>query len=133
MWFSVEANVPFLDHRYAYKTLVLQNAQVIRRGMTKSILREFMKAILPENIINHKDKIDFEMPREKWFREPHFEQLVSEILNSERLVKGKLISTPKATRFYQTHLEDKTNISKEIWKWIHLEMWFRDFVDETAC
>jgi len=30
---------------------------------------------------------------------------------------------------YNAHITGKKEASKEIWKWIHLEMWFRSFID----
>jgi asparagine synthase (glutamine-hydrolysing) len=30
---------------------------------------------------------------------------------------------------YKEHLEGKINCSGEIWKWVHLELWFREFID----
>lgn len=36
----------------------------------------------------------------------------------------------KAKLLFKKHLNEEINISKEIWKWIHLELWFRHFIDE---
>lgn len=35
----------------------------------------------------------------------------------------------KVKLLYQQHADGKIHISKEIWKWIHTELWFRNFVD----
>jgi asparagine synthase (glutamine-hydrolysing) len=34
-----------------------------------------------------------------------------------------------AKKLYEKHLNNELNISKDIWKWIHLELWYREFID----
>ena len=34
-----------------------------------------------------------------------------------------------ALKMYNDHLSGKKNISQEIWKWINLETWFNEFID----
>lgn len=129
MWFSLEARVPFLDHRLVEKTLVLPGEQVIRHGMTKNILREAMKGILPEKIRLRRDKVGFDTPQDKWFREPPFQVLVHDILNSNTFNKRNIVDVARATKLYEKHQNGTVNIAREIWKWIHLELWFRKFID----
>jgi asparagine synthase (glutamine-hydrolysing) len=129
MWFSLEARVPFLDYRLVEKTLALPSEKVIHGGMTKFILREAMKDTLPEKIRTRKDKIGFETPQAEWFRKPGFQKFIFDILNSDSFRSRNLIIPGVAERIYQNHVNGKTDISKEIWKWIHLEMWFREYFD----
>lgn len=129
MWFSLESRVPFLDYRLVEKTLASASDNKIKNGMTKYILREAMKGILPEKIRVRKDKIGFGTPQDEWFRDKIFVGLVNDILDSESFKRRKIIDTEKAKKLYQKHLNKEINISKEIWKWINLELWFRKFID----
>ena len=129
MFFSIEARVPFLDYRLVEKTLSLNSDQFIKKGMTKHILREAVKGIVPESIRNRKDKTGFVTPESDWFREDPFKSLVMEVLQSESFRNRKIVDPAKALRLYRAHLRGSKNISKEIWKWIHLEMWFREYID----
>jgi len=129
MWFSIEARVPFLDHRLVEKTLSLPGNQVIKKGMTKHLLRESMRGILPERIRLRKDKNGFDTPQDEWFRSDKFINLVTSILNSDSFKNRKIINQKTANELYFKHLKKEINISKEIWKWIHLELWFREFID----
>ncbi|HNT67405.1 MAG TPA: asparagine synthase-related protein [bacterium] len=118
-----------LDHRLVEKTLALPGDQVIHRGMTKYILRQAMQGVLPEKIRQRRDKIGFDTPQDEWFRVPNFQKLAKELLESESLIGRGLIDNHKALQLYQRHLDGQINIAKEIWKWLHLEMWFREFID----
>ena len=130
MWFSIESRVPFLDYRLVERTLSLPATKVIRKGMTKFYLREAMKGILPEKIRLRKDKIGFMTPEDQWFRTPEFQSLVKALISSQSFKARELIESEKALQLYGKHLSGKINISKEIWKWINLELWFREFIDE---
>lgn len=59
MAFSVEARVPFLDHRLVEYIFSLKSEYILHNGYTKYAYREAMKGIIPENIRNRKDKMGF--------------------------------------------------------------------------
>jgi asparagine synthase (glutamine-hydrolysing) len=129
MWFSLEARVPFLDYRIVEKVMATSEDLMIKNGMTKYLLREAMKGILPEKIRTRRDKIGFETPQDEWFRSPVWQTIIMGILNSDTFRKRKLVDPEKALEQYKEHLSGKGNVSKEIWKWVHLELWFREFID----
>jgi len=71
MAFSIESRVPFLDHRLVEFAFSLNDDDLIHKGETKSILRKAMKGIMPDAIVNRKDKKGFVTPGEvKWLRGP---------------------------------------------------------------
>ena len=129
MCFSIESRVPFLDYRLVEKSLATSNRLKIKDGMTKYILRDAMKGILPEKIRMRKDKIGFATPEDEWFREPAWQVIVNDILSSESFKKRNLINQNKAKHLFLKHLSGKANIANEIWKWINIELWFREFID----
>ncbi len=129
MCFSIEARVPFLDYRLVEKVLATRSDLIINRGMTKQILREAMKGIVPEKIRLRRDKVGFGTPQDEWFRTPVWKNIIEEILLSKSFRERKLINPEAAIIKYNKHLLGKNNYSQEIWKWIHLELWFREFID----
>lgn len=129
MWYSLEARVPFLDYRLVEKTLSMNSDMKIRKGMTKFLLRESMKNILPERIRLRKDKIGFNTPEDEWFRTVKFRNLIGEIINSESFGSRGIADVNKVRILFERHLNGKINISRDIWKWINLELWFRKFID----
>ena len=132
MWFSLESRVPFLDYRLVEKTLALPAGQIINRGQTKYILRQSMKGILPEAVRTRTDKIGFLTPEDSWFRTPVFEQYVKDLVRSESFRERGFFDTKKVEARYSAHLSGRENLSKEIWKWINLELWFRQFIDSPV-
>lgn len=129
MCFSIEARVPFLDYRLVERVLATDKNMIIRNGMTKHLLRESMKGKIPEKIRMRRDKIGFGTPEKEWFRTNPWKELIFEILESESFARREIIDTELAISIYRKHLAGNLNVSKEIWKWIYLELWFRKFID----
>ena len=129
MFFSLESRVPFLDYRLVHKTLSLPSSNMIEKGITKKILRDSMYGIVPEKIRMRKDKIGFESPEASWFREKSFNKFISDIINSESFKSRDIINSKSAKSLYDNHLNNKIDVSNEIWKMINLELWFRQFID----
>ena len=129
MWFSLESRVPFLDYRLVEKTLATASDLKIKKGVTKHILRQAMKGILPEKIRLRRDKIGFNTPQNEWFKEPAWQNIINKLLNSESLKNRNLIKVNLAQEQYKKHLKGEVNIANKIWKLVHLELWFREFID----
>ncbi|NVO02095.1 MAG: asparagine synthase (glutamine-hydrolyzing) [Bacteroidetes bacterium] len=129
MKFGLESRVPFLDYRLVEKTLALPSNQIIRNGTTKFIFREAMKGILPERIRNRQSKIGFGTPEDIWFRMPKWQSYIEEILNSSTFKARGYIDHEVAIKKFKIHQSGKANLANEIWKWIHLELWFRKYID----
>lgn len=129
MWFSLESRMPFLDYRLVEKTLSLTTSQIFNNGMTKHILRQAMKGIVPEKIRLRKDKVGFQTPEDEWFRTKKFRELILDTIHSKLFAERGYCNNEKVKTLYQKHLNGEINISQEIWKWLELELWFKEFID----
>ena len=65
---SIEARVPFLDYRLVEFTLGLPEEQKLEGGITKRVLRDAMRGVLPEEVRTRTDKIGFATAEEQWLR-----------------------------------------------------------------
>ena len=129
MYFSLESRLPFLDYRLVEKTLASSSDMKIKHGFTKHILRKALREVLPEKIRLRSDKIGFSTPIDEWLREPDWQKLIYELLYSETFKGRGIIDHAKAIKLYNNHVSNKQNYAKDIWKMIHLELWFREFID----
>jgi len=129
MWFSIEARTPFLDYRLVERTLALPPEKVIKDGMTKYLLREAMKDTLPESIRLRKDKIGFGTPQSDWFRQEKFQVYIRNLICSDSFRSRNIIDYHKVDNLHKRHIAGKIDAANEIWKWIHLENWYREFID----
>ncbi|MCK6615339.1 MAG: asparagine synthase (glutamine-hydrolyzing) [Ignavibacteriaceae bacterium] len=129
MYFSIESRVPFLDHRLVEFLLGISSNQIINSGTTKYLLRESTKNVLPERIRTRSDKKGFSTPSDYWFRDKKFQEIIYDLLNSYEFNSRGIFDIRKCKSTYENHLSGKQNNSKEIWKWINLETWFRNYID----
>lgn len=65
---SIEARVPFLDHRLVEFTYNLPSKYLFSNGETKRVMRYGLKDILPAKIAARKDKKGFITPEEHWVK-----------------------------------------------------------------
>ncbi len=65
---SLEARVPFLDHRLVELLFSLDASHVIEGGRTKMVLRRALADLLPPLVAGRVDKIGFATPEARWFR-----------------------------------------------------------------
>jgi asparagine synthase (glutamine-hydrolysing) len=69
MYFSVESRVPFLTTNFASLMLSLPEAYLLSdSGETKSVFRAAMRGIVPDEILDRRDKIGFETKDKAWLR-----------------------------------------------------------------
>lgn len=127
--FGMQSRQPFLDKDLVEYSLMVEDNAKVHYGYTKYILREVMVGIMPETLRTRVDKMGFSVPQDEWFRTEKFKQLVISILNSDSFAKRGFIVPEEAIKLYKKHLAGEINVSKDIWKWINLELWFREFID----
>jgi asparagine synthase (glutamine-hydrolysing) len=76
MHWSVESRVPFLTIPMAEFLLSLPESFLIdQQGRTKSVFREAMRGIVPDEILDRKDKIGFTTPEKEWLLSEEFNLL----------------------------------------------------------
>lgn len=68
MAFSIEARVPFLDHRLVEYVFRRAGAHRVRNGWSKWIQRKAIDGALPHEVVWSREKIGFETPQSEWLR-----------------------------------------------------------------
>lgn len=66
---SIESRVPFLDYRLVEFVVGLPDEFKLFRGITKRVLRDSMRSVIPDSIVGRMDKLGFATPEEVWVRE----------------------------------------------------------------
>jgi asparagine synthase (glutamine-hydrolysing) len=128
MAFSLETRLPFLDYRLVEYAFHLPLRKKILQGVTKVVLRDSMRGIVPEEIRKRMDKMGFVTPEDIWFRTV-LREGIEEILNSKEFAERDYFDVPKLKQAFISHCEGKRNISFAIWRWVNLELWMRTFLD----
>jgi asparagine synthase (glutamine-hydrolysing) len=123
---SVEARVPFLDHRLVDFTIGLGSEHKVVRHLTKAVLRRGMRDILPSMITNRQDKLGFPAPEEVWFKGPLRpwveEQLAASLESLNGLLKADVVRD-----YAKQVLDGARPFDTTLWRIIQLGVWQRVF------
>ena len=122
---SIEARVPFLDHRLAEYVSGLPDDFRVRGLRTKWILREAARKIIPRRILE-RPKVGFRVPVNEWFRGP-MRGFVSDHLLSAGSLTRRYYDPPVLDRMVAEHLEGRQNHEKLLWTLLNLEIWHRRY------
>jgi asparagine synthase (glutamine-hydrolysing) len=128
MAFSIEARVPFLDHRVVEFLAALPLRQKIRNGVTKYILRKATRGLIPEAIRCRMDKMGFVTPEEVWMKES-LRPFVLQVLTSASFRARKYWDADQVLASYTAYLEGRSAYSPEIWRIACTELWLRMMFD----
>jgi asparagine synthase (glutamine-hydrolysing) len=131
MHFSLETRFPFIDHNLIEKTINTNPSLILKDGWTKYILRESLENTLNDKIRLRKDKIGFETPEIKWFKDPEIVDYFRQIFNSESFNNRPFFQKGKILELLNQHVKGESNNAIQIWKAFHLELWYRKFIDKT--
>lgn len=125
---SIESRVPFLDYRLVEFAFATPAEEKIHYGVTKRILRDALKGILPEPIRTRMDKIGFSTPEDTWLRTT-MKGFLTKLIASESFRSRPYFDVKQVKKLFEAHTEGKRNVSNTIWRIINLELWLRQFID----
>jgi asparagine synthase (glutamine-hydrolysing) len=121
---SIESRVPFLTRDIAEFCLSLPEEYLVDiKGVSKSVFRAAMRGIVPDEVLDRKDKIGFETPEQDWLNaiSPWIEETLSGT-NSAPYLK---ISSAK--KEWQNIRKGTAKFDWRIWRWINYIRWVEMF------
>jgi asparagine synthase (glutamine-hydrolysing) len=127
MRWSIEARLPFLDVNLVELALDLPASDKLKDGYTKVAFKDAMSDILPDMIRKRKDKIGFGTPVDDFFRNEDIVNYCSGIIYSESFKNRPYWNWSVIESRFKNHISKKVNAGEEIWKWINLELWLREY------
>jgi asparagine synthase (glutamine-hydrolysing) len=121
---SREVRLPFLDRRLAEFALALPVEFLYRDGVTKAILRDAVRGVIPAQVLERTDKVAFEPPQARWLNSPEGVAWVTGIvldpgaLTAPLLDRAALEADVRAGR-WRDHAA--------VWRAVNAELWQRAF------
>jgi asparagine synthase (glutamine-hydrolysing) len=127
---SLEARMPFLDHRLVELAFKIPSRYKIRGWSTKRIFKQAVRSLVPEFILR-KPKHGFAVPLDPWFR-GSLKDFTFEILLDQRACQRGLFNMDVVTRLWREHLQGANTWDWHLWLLLNLELWFRIYLDGEA-
>ncbi|MFB0527752.1 MAG: asparagine synthase (glutamine-hydrolyzing) [bacterium] len=118
---SLEARVPFLDHKLVEFAMSIPQSVKVRKGELKHIMKKAVERVIPREIIYRK-KQGFGVPVKEWF----FRELGN-------FTKEKLVKFSNHTDFFHKPAIEKMFIKargEELWFLLNFVMWYEKWVEK---
>jgi len=123
---SLEARVPFLDHRIVERVNSIPTRQHLANG-TKPVLRRAVSDIVPGYVLE-REKHGFNVPTAEWFAEP-LDQI--EAIFDEEVLSGiPYVDTKKVHTLLDRHQSAETDYSNYLWKILVYVSWYQERISE---
>jgi asparagine synthase (glutamine-hydrolysing) len=122
---SIEARVPFLDHRLAEYASTLPDQSRVRGLRTKWILRRAGKQLIPKRILR-RPKVAFRVPVNEWLRGEMRDYLLEHLQAPDSLTR-RYYDAQVLDRTIDEHLRGRHNHEKLLWTLLNLEIWHRTY------
>ncbi|MBI5324213.1 MAG: asparagine synthase (glutamine-hydrolyzing) [Ignavibacteriae bacterium] len=124
---SIEARVPFLDHRLVeFAMSIPDKIKVPGKNNPKHILKKAVESILPHEII-YRQKQGFWAPVNEWLRYEWKKYAHSEILNS-KLIETGILNKNYIEKILRIHDSGRQNLGLEIYSLLMLNLWYKRFI-----
>ncbi len=102
---SVEIRMPFMDYRLVEFCFSLPWNAKIRNGFTKSILRDAVKDLVPQDVLYRKFKIGFNSPFTEWLKN-EWKDFVSDTLESVDFKQSDIIKPVQTADFVRNVIKN---------------------------
>lgn len=144
---SVEGRVPFVDHELVKFMFTVPQKHKLKwksakhsilslfessddisekRDVTKHVLRETFKHMLPESVIKRRKK-GFPVPLDIWFRGPFITFAKKELLNKKAKIRV-IMNQAHLEKWIDRNLEGKNpSFGQKLWMLLNLEYWLKTY------
>jgi asparagine synthase (glutamine-hydrolysing) len=120
---SIEARVPFLDHKLVEFVATLPDHWRVDELRRKRVLRETARSLLPREI-PERSKVGFRVPVTEWFTGGMREYLLDHLRSSDSLTRT-YYNTAVLDRVLEEHTNGVQSHDKLLWALLTLEIWHR--------
>jgi asparagine synthase (glutamine-hydrolysing) len=125
MAYSLEARVPYLDHKFVEFVATLDPAFKQRGETRKYLLKKLAEKFLPHDIV-HRRKQGFVMPLSEWL-ETGLRDRVERSLGAGGLAKRGLFRAGALAKLLKEHRAGRRNHAGRLWALTVLEVWFERY------
>ncbi len=125
---SLEARVPFLDHKLIEFVTQMPSELKLKGLETKYILKKAMEGIVPKEIL-YREKQGFGVPINEWIN-VQLKERILETLGDKRTLERGYFEPKYIQNLLDEHARGRRDHSHSLWIILMLELWHREFVDK---
>ena len=124
---GLESRVPLLDHDLV-ECIATASAEVkFSGGNMKHLIKKSYEGVLPDGIVNRRDKMGFPVPLKEWLGNP-LKGLVQEVFDGMKQRNRPYINSDEVLANFQS----AGRFSRKVWSLLSLEIWHQTFHDRAS-
>lgn len=122
---GLESRVPFLDHPLVELAATIPSNIKFKDGTMKQALKNAMRSVLPDVIVERQDKMGFPTPLTQWVNgEAH--DFVRDVFSSHNALDRELVNNRRVL----DGLAQESKFGRKVWGLLCLELWQQEFHDK---
>jgi len=124
MMVSLESRVPLLDHRIVELAASMPPKIKFEGGRSKHIFRKVVGHLLPQGVVERKDKMGFPVPLSEWYQRDPVRSFVRDTLLSQAARSRGWFEAEKVAPL----LESERAFGRNVWGLLCLELWAKEYL-----
>jgi asparagine synthase (glutamine-hydrolysing) len=124
---GLESRVPFLDHQIVEFAATMPADVKFKDGTMKQVVKDAFRPVLPESILNRKDKMGFPTPLTEWIN-GEARDFVQDSLSTRNALSRDFVDNRKLI----ADLEKEPKFGRKVWGLLCLELWQQEFHDKAG-
>lgn len=125
---SLEARVPFLDHKLIEFAMDIPMVDKVRGNVAKHLLKEAVKGLIPDEIIYRK-KMGFGAPMSQWMKGGFGRHVEASVAKSRLMGRGYFDSS-HVRGLFRDHYSGRCDNSLFLWTIFNLTAWYDYWIDQ---
>jgi asparagine synthase (glutamine-hydrolysing) len=126
---GVSVRTPFVDRDLARFVFSLPDEAFVTGGVGKRVLRESVRGIVPDSVLDRRDKVGAVTPQDEWFMVLK-NHIYGEFL-SESFANRPYVDQTAVLEAFEGWIKGTNTVdSGTIWRLLNLELWLQEFFDE---
>lgn len=121
---SIESRVPLLDRRIVDLISHMPAGMKFKGGEMKYLLKRTIKDLVPEKIMNRKDKMGFPVPLHLWAKKKAKDFILDTLLSKNARERNIVNS-----KYVEDLISSERPFGRGLWGILCLELWFQQFID----
>lgn len=125
---SVEARVPFLDHRIVELAVALPDESKVRGRTTKALIKSAAEGLVSPEVI-HRRKFGFDVPLSQWLREEPLSSWSTHAILDSRLLRRDLLCRDQVRAQLGAHQAGSYDAGFRLWNLVNACAWYDRWIE----
>jgi len=124
---GLESRVPLLDHKIVELAATIPSNIKFENGDMKHIFKKVVRPLLPDSILQRKDKMGFPTPLVEWSKKGPVKEFIHDVFQSSKAKHREYIDNSKVI----DKISNESKFGRNLWAFLCLELWQQEFLDQN--